>query len=238
MPGRATATATCWRSSSARSTSSTRVADEEESLLAERGRLRQIDGLRAAAGAGAEAITPESGDGGGAALALGEAERLADAVAGADPELDALAERLRALRIEAEDLGAELRRYAGGLEAEPGRLEEVESRLEQYDRLRRKHGGSVESVLAHAEHCRAELERLERSDDDEARLTAELDCGGRRGARAGRDRSSATRTAAAPKLAERVLEELPSWQWREPSSRSSCIPARSSGRPEPSAWSS
>ena len=148
--------------------------EEEEALLAERGRLRQIDGLRAAAGAGAEAIAPEAGDGVGAALALGEAERLADAVAGADPELDALAERLRAVRIEAEDLGAELRRYAGGLEAEPGRLEEVEARLEQYDRLRRKHGGSVESVLAHAEHCRAELARLERSDDDEARLEAEL----------------------------------------------------------------
>ncbi len=181
--------------------------DEEESLLAERGRLRQIDGLRAAAGAGAEAITPESGEGGGAALALGEAERLADAVAGADPELDALAERLRAVRIEAEDLGAELRRYEGGLEAEPGRLEEVESRLELYDRLRRKHGGSVESVLAHAEHCRAELERLERSDDDEARLTDELD------AAVAEERElagslSATRTAAAPELAERVLEEL------------------------------
>ncbi|MEA2457725.1 MAG: repair protein RecN, partial [Thermoleophilaceae bacterium] len=50
--------------------------DEERSLLAERGRLRQVDGLRAAAGAGAEAIAPESGEGTGAAAALGEAERL------------------------------------------------------------------------------------------------------------------------------------------------------------------
>src|SRR4051794_21834999 len=149
-------------------------ADEEAALLAERGRLREIDGLRAAAGAGAEAIAPEDGSAAGVTAALGEAERLADAVAGADPGLDALTERLRAVRIEADDLGAELRRYVGGLEAEPGRLEEVEARLEQYDRLRRKHGGSVESVLAHAEHCRGELARLERSDDDEARLVAEI----------------------------------------------------------------
>jgi DNA repair protein RecN (Recombination protein N) len=143
----------------------------------------------------------------GAALALGEAERLADAVAGADPELDSLAERLRAVRIEAEDLGAELRRYAGGLEAEPGRLEEVEARLEQYDRLRRKHGGSVESVLAHAEYCRAELERLERSDDDEARAESELE----RAVVEERelaDELSKARAAAAPQLAERVLDEL------------------------------
>jgi DNA repair protein RecN (Recombination protein N) len=180
--------------------------EEEAGLVAERGRLRQIDGLRAAAGAGAEALTPEDG-GGGATMALGEAERLADAVAGADPELDALAERLRAVRIEADDLGAELRRYASGLEAEPGRLEEVEARLEQYDRLRRKHGGSVESVLAHGEHCRDELARLERSDDDEARAAAELAGVVEEEAALAKKLSNA-RAAAAPKLAERVLEEL------------------------------
>ncbi|MEA2410987.1 MAG: repair protein RecN [Thermoleophilaceae bacterium] len=180
--------------------------EEEAALLAERGRLRQIDGLRAAAGAGAEAIAPEDG-GLGAGMALGEAERLADAVAGADAELDVLAERLRAVRIEADDLGAELRRYASGLEAEPGRLEEVEARLEQYDRLRRKHGGSVESVLAHAELCRAELARLERSDDDEARTEAELEPAVDEEGGLARKLSKA-RAAAAPKLAERVLDEL------------------------------
>ncbi|HEY0631111.1 MAG TPA: AAA family ATPase, partial [Thermoleophilaceae bacterium] len=69
------------------------AVEEEAALTAERGRLRQIDGLRAAAGAGAEAIAPEGGEALGAATAIGEAERLADSVAGADPELDALAER-------------------------------------------------------------------------------------------------------------------------------------------------
>ena len=183
------------------------AVEEEADLLVERGRLRQIDGLRAAAGAGAEAIAPEDGGGGGAGMALSEAERLADAVAGADPALDALAERLRAVRIEADDLGAELRRYASGLEAEPGRLEEVEARLEQYDRLRRKHGGSVESVLAHAHHCRAELARLERSDEDEARAAAELEAAQGEEAALAKKLSKA-RATAAPKLAERVLEEL------------------------------
>jgi DNA repair protein RecN (Recombination protein N) len=179
--------------------------DEEQALTAERGRLRQIDGLRAAAGAGAEAIAPE--DGLGATTALGEAERLAEAVAGADPELDALAERLRAVRIEADDLGADLRRYATGLDAEPGRLEEVETRLEQYDRLRRKHGGSVESVLVHAEHCRAELIRLERSDEDEARAQADLEDATAAERKLAAELSKA-RAKAAPRLAERVLDEL------------------------------
>src|SRR5947207_2078816 len=109
-------------------------------LLAARGRLRALDGLRAAAGGGAEAIAPEGGEP-GVALMLADAERLSEAVAGADPELDAFAARMRELRIEAEDLGAELRRYESVLDGDPERLQEVQERLDIYDRLERKHGG-------------------------------------------------------------------------------------------------
>jgi DNA repair protein RecN (Recombination protein N) len=181
---------------------------EKQSLLAERGRLRQLDGLLAAAAGGAEAIDPDAGDGAaGVAALLAQAESLAAPVDGADPELDALAARLATLRIEAEDLGAELRRYAEGLEAEPGRIEQVEERLELYDRLERKHGGSVEAVLEHAERCRAERERLEGAEVALERARDELEQ-----ARAERERLAArvskARGKAAPKLAERVLEEL------------------------------
>jgi DNA repair protein RecN (Recombination protein N) len=198
--------------------------EERASLDAERSRLRQLDGLLAAAGAGAEAIAP-SGEGGGgagfggdsglagpgggagAAAALADAEQLAATVAGADPELDALAERLAALRLEAEELGADLRRYADSLEAEPGRLDAVEERLDLYDRLERKHGGSVAAVLAHAERCRAERTRLEQAEVETERAEAAL-----AKARAERDelakRVTTARQKAAPKLAKRVREEL------------------------------
>ena len=178
---------------------------EEAELLAERGRLREVDALRAAAGTGAEALAGD--DGSGAAPGLAEAERLADAVTGADRELDALAGRIRTLRIEADDLAAELRRYAEGLEADPERLEEAEGRLEQYDRLKRKHGGTVEAVLAHAEHCRAELERLDGSETALADAQTELDKA-RAEERSLADKLSSARRAAAPKLSKRVLAEL------------------------------
>jgi len=180
--------------------------EEKEALLAERGRLRRMDGLLAAAGAGAEAVAPSSAEGGVAAL-LAEAERLAVAVEGVDSELDGLAGRLAALRIEAEDLGAELRRYAESLEAEPGRAQEVEERLEGYDRLERKHGGSVAAVLEHAERCRAERERLEQAEVATERAEAELVRAlERRGELAGR--IGEARRAEGPRLAERVREEL------------------------------
>ncbi len=180
-------------------------AEEEAGLEAERGRLRQVDGLRAAAAAGSEAIAPD--DGPGAAALLAEAERLAGGVAGADPELDALAERVRGLRIEAEDLGAELRRYLDGLDADPERLHVVEARLDVYDRLKRKHGGTVEAVLDHAERCRSDRDRLENSELALERAEQAL-------AEAQSERAAAAaelterRRKAAPKLAGQVLGEL------------------------------
>jgi DNA repair protein RecN (Recombination protein N) len=180
--------------------------DEREGLAAERERLRRVDALAAAAGGGGEAIAPDSGEGGVAHL-LAEAERLAEAVSGVDPELDRLAQRLSALRLEAEDLGAELRRYAEALEGDPGRLQQVEERLELYDRLERKHGGSVAAVLEHLERCRVERDRLDRAEVETERAEAALV-----EARARRDdlaaAVSASRREAAPRLAERVRGEL------------------------------
>ena len=180
---------------------------EERSLREERERLRHVEALRAAAGGGAEALAAESGEGLDVVQALAESERRADAVAGVDPALDALAERLRDLRIEASDLAGELRRYADGLSREPGRLEEVEDRLDRYERVARKHGGSVESVLAHAERCRTELEGLrtaEESIDGVERALAAVAAEEDEHARA----LTAARSEAAPRLAEAVTAEL------------------------------
>ena len=181
--------------------------EEERELTAERQRLRRLDALRTAASAGAEALAPESPEAPGYTAMVAEAERLAEAVAGVDAALDALAERLRAARIEAEDLAGELRRYVADLEAEPGRLDRVEERLELYERLERKHGGSVAAVLAHANRCMAEQERLRSAEVETDRLEAALGA-----ARARRDeladRVSATRRAAAPELGAAVEREL------------------------------
>jgi DNA repair protein RecN (Recombination protein N) len=138
---------------------------------------------------------------------LAEAERAAGELHGVDPQLDGLLERLTALRIEAIDLGTELRGHAQGLDAEPGRLEELEERLDLYQRLKRKHGGDVAAVLAHAERCRAERSRLEDAEVVTGRLERELaDAVAERDALAAR--LGDARRAAAPRLGERVAAEL------------------------------
>jgi DNA repair protein RecN (Recombination protein N) len=137
---------------------------EHERLLADRERLRRLDALRAAAGMGAEALAPESieetAGAAGAVQSLAVAAGGMEGVAGVDPELDVLAERCRALAIEAGDLSGELRRYCERLESEEGALEAIEERLQALERLLRKHGGSIAAVLEHAAGARARREQL------------------------------------------------------------------------------
>jgi DNA repair protein RecN (Recombination protein N) len=182
---------------------------EEAELLAERGRLRHLEALRAASLGAAEAMDPAD-EGPSVLGALAVAERELDGVAGVDPLLDPLAERLRGLAVEAGDLAGELRRYGEGLEGEPGRLEVVEERLALLDRLKRKHGGTIEAVLAHAEECRRRRDELANAEVALEQATAELERAvGDRASRAAALRK--TRAKAAPKLAAGVrarLEEL------------------------------
>ena len=180
---------------------------EEAELAAERERLRHAEGLREATVGALNVTAGAEEDGGGAASALAAAESLLQGVGGVDPRLDGLTERLTAVAVELGDVAGELRGYLDGLEADPGRLAAVEERLEALDRLQRKHGGSVESVLAHGEHCRAEIERLEGAETRSAEVEAALtEARARRGKLA--ERLSKGRAAAARPLQARVAEEL------------------------------
>jgi DNA repair protein RecN (Recombination protein N) len=180
---------------------------EEDELGGERERLRHAEGLREAAGGAHAGLAGADEDGGGAAAAVAQAEALLQGAAGVDAALDALGERVAALGVELGDVAAELRDYAEGIEADPGRLLAVEERLEALDKLKRKHGGSVESVLAHAERCRTEIERLEGAEQRGAEAEAALAEAEARRADLG-ERLSEGRAAAAAPLEERVAAEL------------------------------
>jgi DNA repair protein RecN (Recombination protein N) len=145
---------------------------EQERLLAARERLRRLDALRSAAGGGAEALAPDSAETPGSAQLIASTVPRLDALAGVDPRLDALAERMRTLLLESQDLAAELRDYCErtamlGLEGADGEpaseqpsLDALEERLEMIERLARKHGGSMRSMLEYAAAARARRAEL------------------------------------------------------------------------------
>jgi DNA repair protein RecN (Recombination protein N) len=185
------------------------VPEEREAMAAERERLRHAEGLREAASIAHAGLAGADADGGGAAAALAQAEAALQGATGLDPALDVLAGRVAALVVDLGDVASELRDYAEGVEADPGRLLAIEERLEAIDRLERKHGGSVESVLAHAERCREEIARLEGAGERSVEAETAL---GEAEARRGElgERLSGGREAAAGPLRERVEAELES----------------------------
>jgi DNA repair protein RecN (Recombination protein N) len=178
---------------------------EESELLSVRGKLAHVEALRSAAFSACELLAPEEQDGINSGLAAAAAGL--DAVGGIDQQLDELIGRWQSLVIEADDLAAELRRYSESLGVEPGRLEATEERLALFDRVKRKHGGSVASVLAHAEESRQRLALL--SDAEASIEAASSDL-----AEAVADSKKLVsalrkaRTAAAPKLADQLCKRL------------------------------
>jgi len=120
--------------------------EEEDSLLAERKRLRSVVEL----GQLSTAALGLLNEGDGTVL-----ERLDEAIGHLSSlrQLDGEAEFAKEIteaRYTIESAVTELQRYHDGLAADPARLEEVEERLAAIEHLKRKHGGSVSAVLEQA----------------------------------------------------------------------------------------
>lgn len=179
--------------------------EEESELDAELTRLRSSERLQASAAAGAEAIAPEAGQ--GALELLSEPLRELRSATALDPALEPLCERLQGLVYESEELARELRDYGLAQEVLPGRIEEVQERLDRFGRLKRKHGGSIGDVLSHAQRCRQRLAELEGADVSCKETQSEFEVATAELERVAGE-LSARRRAAAPRLTEAVSGRL------------------------------
>lgn len=70
-------------------------------------------------------------------------------------------EGLKSAQAVLEDLAMSVRDFRNRLEFSPERLEEIENRLAEISRLKRKYGGAIETVLAHLEESEARLKNIE-----------------------------------------------------------------------------
>jgi DNA repair protein RecN (Recombination protein N) len=194
--------------------------NEHAALIAERERLRNVEGLRAAAWGAQQALSEDDAGGLRALLACESSLQLG---APLDPALEELAARARALVIEAQDLLSEIGRYGEGLETDPGRLDSIEERVAAIVRLERKYGGSVTSVLEHAERCREQRDALVGAEVAMEAAQARLERALREHAAAHASLSRA-RAGAAPALAREVRERLAELAMAEASFEVALVP--------------
>ena len=88
--------------------------------------------------------------------------------------LAALANELGDALSSVEAVSDEISSFLADFEAEPGRLEEVESRLAAIDALKRKYGDSIAVMLDYREQAAAELHTLQNADANVAELEQKL----------------------------------------------------------------
>jgi DNA repair protein RecN (Recombination protein N) len=82
-----------------------------------------------------------------------------------EPKFQEAYAALDSARISVEDVGVTLRDYAGGIEASPEHLAEVEDRLALLDRLKRKYGSGLDDVLRLGEEVARKLSEVENKDE-------------------------------------------------------------------------
>jgi len=119
-----------------------------------------------------------------------------------EPKFQEALAALESARISVEDVGATLRDYAGGIQASPERLAEIEERLALLDRLKRKYGPTLEQTIAFGQDTGRKLSEMENKDQVLLELRGQL-------ALAGDDYRKAARSVSRKRLeAGKKLEKL------------------------------
>jgi DNA repair protein RecN (Recombination protein N) len=181
-------------------------AGEDAELENERRVLRNVARLEETANAAYSSLydSPES-----ISTQLRVAIRKLDELCRIDNSLAPVLESLRPADAAIQDASHAMRGYLDKLEADPERLEKIESRMASIEKLKRKYGSTIEEILAFFEDARRQLDAVETAGERRTKLEKELaklakayrECAGE---------LTRIRAAAAQKLSKKVEQELTS----------------------------
>ena len=143
----------------------------------------------------------------GAASLLADAERELAKLQRFTDSYDGLYRRITDLMYQVQDAAEELRDARYDLAYSADELEQIESRLDQIYRLRRKYGATCDDILAYLEQAKTELDEIEFADDHIARLRVKYEQAEAKAWNVARELRK-SRMTASQKLSERILSEL------------------------------
>ncbi len=178
--------------------------DEETKLDGERKVLGNVVRLEEHAQAAYVALYEAQGS---AIAQLKTARKRLEELSRIDDAMRETVESLKPAEIAMDEAAHTLRHYLGTIEADPARLEHIESRLAAIDKLKRKYGAGVPEILAFLETVSAQLTAVETAGERRAQLSKEREALAAGYESAARKLSEARRKAAT-KLEEQVQEEL------------------------------
>jgi DNA repair protein RecN (Recombination protein N) len=142
-------------------------AGEDESLVAEKKRLKNAQSLISLSQASFRLLSHDLTDG------LVKLRQNLTQLAALDPGAAKLAEDISGYTFLAEDYVAELRAYRDSLQDDPYRLDQVAERLDVLQQLKRKYGETLEKVLDFANQGEQELLQLENMEKEISALEVE-----------------------------------------------------------------
>lgn len=106
---------------------------------------------------------------------LDQSIRCLEELSALDPLHDEPVKRLTEIRYSAEDVVYQIRSYADRVEFDPSRLEQVQERLAELDRAKRKYGPSLQEVLDFYQDAQSDLDRYESREMELQRLTRQCE---------------------------------------------------------------
>jgi len=138
--------------------------DREDEHRSERERLRHVTELAQAAGGAASALAPDDGE--GATDLVAAAERAVAPLERLAPELATAGAALRQAELQLRETASELRGFLASLEADPGRLEQVEAELDRLADLKRRYRAqTLHELLGYDGYIAGPLEFREVDED-------------------------------------------------------------------------
>ena len=135
-------------------------ANELEELEQERDRLSHVVELQQLGNQTYQMLYEGDDDAPAGADLLGKAESCLMEMAEYDPELNPILEMVQSGLAQIVEAGQQINSYSEGLEADPERLEEIETRIRQLKNICRKYGPDLSDAIALYEQLQEELQLI------------------------------------------------------------------------------
>jgi DNA repair protein RecN (Recombination protein N) len=135
--------------------------DEEASLLKERMRLANAETLSRYTQSALQTLDESSPETNAVTDLLGLVSHDLSSLAKIDAQMQTLADQAETALSSLTDIAYELRHYNEQIEFNPARLDQIELRIDLINSLRKKHGGTIESVLKFYATAQDELNKIE-----------------------------------------------------------------------------